>query len=80
MAGCLPGTGCCNANPDPCCGAPQSEECHVKQACEDAGEGWGLVPVDGGYREMCRVLDAGVPDLAPEPVDAAPVEDGGTAD
>jgi len=34
--------GCCNANPDPCCSAPHSQQCAEFMACE----------VDGGYHDF----------------------------
>jgi hypothetical protein len=35
LTGC--GGGCCNANPDPCCSAPHSQECTAWMACEAEG-------------------------------------------
>jgi hypothetical protein len=71
LGGCpvFPG-GTCNANPDPCCGAPESQACHDKNACLDAGAQW--------YGETCYGVDAAVPDLEsppdlrPPPVDGEP--------
>ena len=70
MSGCA--GGCCNANPDPCCGAPTSAACTEEKACLADGGQLGFYPVDGGYeRYMCGFPhDLGVPDLA-TPADLA---------
>jgi hypothetical protein len=43
-------SGCCNANPDPCCRAPSSQECALWNGCKD----------DGGVAEYAWDSDAGI--------------------
>ncbi len=69
---------CCNANPDPCCGAPQSPQCATEKACLADGGTPGYYLADGGsYAYGCEYLhDLGVGDAA-APVDLAKVHDVG---
>ncbi|MBS2022427.1 MAG: hypothetical protein JST92_08455 [Deltaproteobacteria bacterium] len=57
----------CNANPDPCCSAPQSSACATYTSCLNEG-GWGVsytnVP-DGGQEPVCSLYDGGT-----APIDA----------
>jgi len=46
-------TGCCNANPDPCCSAPKSQACAEWNACTADGGFIDWVAVDGAYVEKC---------------------------
>jgi hypothetical protein len=81
--------GCCNANPDPCCWAPEGAECKTKEACEAMGQGFthGVAP-DGASALLCEPLDAApadqsVPDLSSHDhstIDAAESSDGGNRD
>jgi hypothetical protein len=68
MSGCFPG-GCCNANPDPCCSAPKSQQCAEWQGCEDSGTN----DVEACYLR----LDLSLPDLKP-PADLVSVHDVGS--
>jgi hypothetical protein len=64
LAGCpIPG-GVCNANPDPCCSAPESAECKAATECMKEGRTW--------ENSMCVTDDAGATaeDLS-KPLDAA---------
>ena len=58
----------CNANPDPCCSAPDSPSC---VACTDAGGRFDWTAVDGGAEVL-----ACVPIRTPD----AGTSDGGTTD
>ena len=73
LGGCpvFPG-GTCNANPDPCCGAPESQECHDKNGCLDAGATWSGATCYG-------LQDLAVPDLE-TPRDLRPPVDGEPSD
>jgi hypothetical protein len=57
----------CNANPDPCCSAPDSADCKQWNDCRDAGGSIDYVQQstsDGGtdYAPECVTPDAGNPD------------------
>ena len=68
MSGCFPG-GCCNANPDPCCSAPQSQSCAEWKSCQDAG---------AQEFEACYYhFDLSMPDLK-APADLVTVRDVGS--
>lgn len=58
MGGCMPG-GCCNANPDPCCSAPKSQQCADYQSClaKDAGVEACLYPIDLSVRDLATPAD-----------------------
>ncbi len=72
LTGCPGHTGCCNANPDPCCPVEYEgvhpalkPECDMKAACESAGGRWSdPYLVDGGPGDAgvphCIYGDAGV--------------------
>ena len=58
--GCTPG-GTCNANPDPCCAAPNGELCHERKVCTAAMEDWELkADPDAGLNIECIPFDGGV--------------------
>jgi hypothetical protein len=65
LSGCI---GTCNANPDPCCRDPQSEQCAEWKMCEASN------PHDV---ETCfeNRFDLSTPDLAPTSVDDAGAAD-----
>jgi hypothetical protein len=78
MQGC---PNCCNANPDPCCGAPKSPQCAEEKACLADGGVPGYYLADGGtYAYGCEYPgDLGVPDVA-TPIDLAKARDVGGGD
>jgi hypothetical protein len=64
LGGCMPG-GCCNANPDPCCSAPEGDECKAATDCMDKGRTWVsanniCLPDDGGAQadDLLTPIDA----------------------
>jgi hypothetical protein len=61
----------CNANPDPCCGAPDSQECSESKACVEAGglRSWQATGDGGAF--VCVTDDAGVPQDLEPPIDAS---------
>jgi hypothetical protein len=74
---------CCNANPDPCCRAPEGERCKVRSQCEANGEGWTYSgPPSDDSPGYCVPLDQGPPDVADAASDAGDgaVIDGATQD
>jgi|GEM_PF-4707118 len=74
LTGCLTGFAC-NANPDPCCPAPNGDACKVATACRRAGGYY------DGYR--CSLDDLSVPvahDLAVAARDFSSVTDGDVSD
>ena len=74
---------CCNANPDPCCRAPEGERCKVYSQCEANGEGWTYSgPASADSPGYCVPLDQGLPDAADAASDASDsaVTDGATQD